>query len=427
MPNTPPDNPLYDVIIVGSGPAGNSAAYFLKRGGKRVLILEKDHLPRYKACGGGLSPRFIREQFPFTFDPVPIDDVAAITYIYNQQVTTVPLTPGVVGMVMRDDFDAYLLRQSGAEVLEGSAVRAVRELTDRVEVETRDGRCFSSRYLIGADGANSIVAHALGLRKRRSMAAAIEVEVLAPPEAARYFDHQMAFIFSEIHYGYLWVFSKQDHLSVGIGALHPKPGELQQTLKRVMARYGISLEGAVFHGHPIPIYTHSERIASARTLLAGDAAGLADPLSGEGIRFAIKSGRMAAEAILSGHPELYTRNLQRSIGMNHYLTILVSISFYYLQEIYLFFGAPNPYCTAGIVDMLADRMSAAQFIILGVLTMPVFALTEISAQLLRILGLGKLSDRLRSALYPSDVHTALSSRDMDVSAIGADTATYTIP
>jgi geranylgeranyl reductase family protein len=415
MPNSTTDDQLYDVIIVGSGPAGNSAAFFLSQAGKRVFILEKDHLPRYKACGGGLSPRYLREQFPFAFETVAIDDVQAISYIHHRQMTTVPLSPGVVGMVMRDDFDAYLLRHSGAQVAEGTAVRAVRELSDRVEVETKDGRIFSSRYLIGADGANSIVAHSIGLRKRRSMAAAIEVEVAAPPDVARQFAHQMAFIFGEIHYGYLWIFSKSDHLSVGIVALHPKPGELQHTLQRVMARHGISLEGAVFHGHPIPIYTRRERISSARTLLVGDAAGLADPLSGEGIRFAIKSGRMAAETILSGHPERYTARLQRSIGLNHHLTMLVSLSFYYLQELYLFTGTSNPYCTAAIVEMMADRINAAEFVLLGILTLPAFALTELSAHLLRILGLGKWSDRIRAAMYPPDVRMSSSA---DIGPVG---------
>ncbi len=411
----------YDVIIAGSGPAGCSAAYFLSQAGQRVLILEKEeNLPRYKACGGGLSPRFLREQFALPFDTVAIDPVAAISYIYNHHISTIPLSPGAVGMVMRADLDCYLQEHCGAEVLRGSAVSAVRELDGRVEVETRDGRCFAARYLIGADGANSAVARAVGLRRGRILAAALEAEVCVPPEVARRFAGQMVFIFGEIHYGYLWIFAKNDHFSVGIGALHPRPGELQKTLRKVMASYGISIEGTEIHGHPIPIYARRERISTARTLLAGDAAGLADPLSGEGIRFAIKSGRVAAEAVLSGNPGRYPVLLKRTIGLSHSVTILISLTFYYLQRFCLFFGAANPFNTAGVVDMLADRMSAARFFLLGVLSFPLYALVESCTHLLGLLGFGRQAEILRRRVYPPDLLLAPASPKRIITALHPD-------
>jgi hypothetical protein len=141
-------------------------------------------------------------------------------------------------------------------------------------------------------------------------------------------------------------------------------------------------------------------------LLVGDAAGLADPLSGEGIRFAIKSGRLAAETILSGHPERYAKDLFRTIGLNHRLTMLISLSFYFLQDPFLFFGTPNPFCTQGVVEMLADRMTTLEFFLVGIITLPIFWGTELTARFLRRLGHARLSERIRAWVYPQDVSQA---------------------
>ena len=146
-------------------------------------------------------------------------------------------------MVMRDRFDAHLLAHTRAEVRQGIAVRNVFEAEDQVVVETRTGETFEARYLVAADGASSVVARSLGLRRGKSLAAAIEAEVTVPDPVMHQFAGTPTFIFGETRLGYLWIFPKATHLSVGIAALHPKQGELQATLQRVMARYSIPLQG----------------------------------------------------------------------------------------------------------------------------------------------------------------------------------------
>jgi geranylgeranyl reductase family protein len=390
---------MYDVLIVGAGPGGATAAYFLGEAGKRVLVLEKETLPRYKACGGGLSAHMLEKHFPFSFEPVIETRVKSFAYALGGQAITIPLTAPTMRMVMRDRFDAHLLAHAKAEVRQGVAVRSVTEAADRVVVETTDGAMYEGRYLIGADGANSAVARALGLRQGKTTAAAIEAEAPASSEVMRRFADRPLFIFGEVHLGYLWVFPKSDHLSVGIAALHPKPGELQATLARVMARYGISLQGVQLRGHPIPIYTRREPIATARALLVGDAAGLADPFSGEGIRLAIKSGHLAADALLAGHPEQYPDMIHRRIGLNHTIGLGVAWLFYHLEPLCFALGVCNPFATQACMDMLSDRADYPEVILRVFGTLPLFLLTESIAALAGLFGGRERRKQVRAAVY----------------------------
>lgn len=390
---------IYDAIVVGAGPAGSSAAYFLGEAGKHVLVLEKESLPRYKPCGGGLSARLL-EQFPFSFDPVIESRVRAISYALGGQTFTVPLSGRPVYMVMRDRFDAHILAHARAEVRQGTTVRSVTEAEDRVLVETRDGQRFEGRYLIGADGANSVVARAVGLRRGKVLAAAIEAEVPVPPAAMHRFVDVPLFIFGEVQMGYLWIFPKRDHLSVGIGALHPERGQLRATLARVMARYGVSVQDVHLYGHPLPIYTRREPVATARTLLVGDAAGLVDPLTGEGIRFGIKSGRLAAEAILAGRPNRYLARIYRQIGLNHSLGLGLAWLFYHFPRASFELGVRNPFATRAFVDLLSDRAGYAGVILRLLGTQLIYLPIEALSALVGLLGGPERQHWVRSLVYP---------------------------
>jgi geranylgeranyl reductase family protein len=383
---------MYDVIIIGAGPGGASAAYFLGQAGKRVLVLEKETLPRYKPCGGGLSIRMLEAMFPFSFEPVIESRVKTVVFALGRREITLPVPERALATVMRGKFDEHILAHARAEVRQGVAVRKVTELEDRVGVETADGGHYEAHYLIGADGAKSVAARDLGLRRGRVISAAIEAEAPASLHLMSRLGDSMIFMIGEVRYGYLWIFPKADHLSVGIGALHPRPGELQATLAQVMNRYGISLSGLQLHGHPLPLYTRREQISTKRALLVGDAAGLIDPLTGEGIRLALKSGQLAAEAIISGHPERYANRIHRQIGVCHAWGGSLAKVFFRFQELFFRVGFLNPLAVRAFLDMLADDGDYPHVIMWLLLSLPADLISTAAAMLTRIFGKSRSCD-----------------------------------
>ena len=157
----------YDVIVVGAGPAGASAAYFLSAGGARVLVAEQARLPRYKPCGGAV-PRVTLEQFSCDFGDVVECRPREVIYCWQGgQSVTQDLAGRPLAMVMRERFDAQILNSTPADVRDGTPIRSAEENVNGVRVFTEAGDAIHADYLIVADGATSRLARTLGLRRRR--------------------------------------------------------------------------------------------------------------------------------------------------------------------------------------------------------------------------------------------------------------------
>lgn len=301
---TPTD---YDVIIVGAGPAGGMCAYGLSKMGLRVLVLEKERLPRYKVCAGGLTKKSV------DLLPEDINDIVE-NRTYNVHLTlnhrmgftkTVPFP--VVTMVMRDRFDYFLIQKSverGACLLDQTMVGSVEESADRVLVKTDRGD-FRSEVVVGADGVTSLVARSLGLRKRPRLGVAIEGEVYPNNGVADIskYDGSLHLDFNVIPGGYGWIFPKRDHLSVGVFTTMQRIKGIKRHFFLYLEKKGLTSGYSCrsLMGHRIPIGgSKKEVLNTKRGLLVGDAAGLADPITGEGIYFGLRSGLMAAEVIHRG-------------------------------------------------------------------------------------------------------------------------------
>lgn len=287
----------YDVIIIGAGPAGSAAASALAREGRSVLVLEKEIHPRHKSCGGGLSARLL----PFLdadLKELIEREIRRIVFRLRQKEVSSSSVDPVAYLVMRPRFDAYLVekaRKAGAEIRENAPMRDWCEIPDGVEVHHRAGRDTAS-FLIGADGATSRVARKLHPLWKKHLAFAVEAE--APLQSRE----ETVWIDLAVPRGYGWIFPKASGAAIGIADFKSKVEKPQGLYRDFLKRHPLlSDEGSIApNGATIPIYRRaSPPLAQGRVLLVGDAGGLVDPLFGEGIFYAIRSGQMAAQAVVA--------------------------------------------------------------------------------------------------------------------------------
>jgi len=310
----------WDAIVVGAGPSGASAAYELARGGLRTLIIEKAKLPRYKTCGGGITYK-AAQALPFSIEPVVERRLHKVDFSWRMgKPYVVGSKEPLVYMVQRSEFDNYLTEQAigaGAALLDETPVKSVEIVDGTARVETKRGT-FTADYLIGADGATGRVARGLGLMSDRWALAALESEVVADDRTMEEWRDKLGLDLGVLPATYGWVFPKGDHLSVGVGGL-PLIEEYGSHLKRYDEEHTRRRSRNVVrvirsHGYLLPCRRPGAPVQKGRAMLVGDAAGLVEAFTGEGIFWAIKSGQIAARAILKdgGEPR-YQERLDRAL------------------------------------------------------------------------------------------------------------------
>lgn len=295
-----PSGRPYDVIIVGAGPAGATLGYELARKGVGVLILEKQRLPRYKPCAGGITVK-AANILGLDISAVTRTVVhgARATYGKNQTFTKWYDKP-LIYTVMRDEFDHLLVQRSqeaGATITDQEAVCHIETTAETVRVMTTK-KTRQAQILVGADGARSIVARHAGLMREIDLGIGIEAETSVAGEKLVKWDSLMGLDLGHIRGGYGWVFPKKDHLSVGVGGPMRQVRRLRSGYRAVLKSHDLG-SGSVsrMRSHYLPVRKKGTPIQSSRFLLLGDAAGLVDPLTGEGIHNAIKSAQIAAPII----------------------------------------------------------------------------------------------------------------------------------
>lgn len=319
-----PSDSVWDVAVVGGGPAGLAAAHAAASRGARTIVLERATHPRYKTCGGGLIGVSLRS-LPAGFVAPARDRVHRVTFTVDGRwgFTRASATP-LITMVQRDELDAALCaaaRAAGATVREATTVRSVAQDDEVVRLRLsgspggsgRSGDAeVQARVVIGADGSAGITARYVGVEYEQ---VDLGLEVDVPTPAGSDWSGRLLIDWGPLRGSYGWVFPKGDLLTVGVIAARGQGEATRAYLASFLDRLGLSdVERVHDSGHLTRCRRPSSPLRRGRVIVAGDAAGLLDPWTREGISFALRSGALAGAAAASGDLAGYESTVESTLG-----------------------------------------------------------------------------------------------------------------
>ncbi len=311
----------WDIIVVGAGPAGATAAYHLSKEGYRVLLLDRASFPRVKPCGGAISKK-VHAYLVFPPESLEGTEVFGAEFSYEgRDRLWIETEASIAKMVHREAFDLRLVRAATAQgtvFRDDEKVLGFEEEKGGIRVIT-EKMAYDARYAVGADGPRGPSARFLNPRDAEPMGIALEEEV----ELDETVSTKRVFLdFGRFPWGYGWIFPKTGFSSVGCGAIIRREKiPIKKVYQDFRNSFGeVSGKKGTVKAHPLPYFRKTPyRRAGQRLLLVGDAARLMDPFLGEGIYYAIVSGTLAARAIHEGlmgdrnAEKLYGHALQREI------------------------------------------------------------------------------------------------------------------
>ena len=291
----------FDTIVVGAGPAGSTAAFRLAEAGANVLLLDRARFPRDKPCGGGVTGRAAR-LIPFSIDPV-VEQVVSHADLRLRYGRTHARGSGrpLVYMTQRRRLDRFLAERAadaGADFRDGMRVTEIVAENGGVTVATAKER-FTARAVIGADGVNGISARVLSLGGNSAVGVALEGNLPHTKTDPKRYDGRVALKLGIVPGGYGWVFPKADHVNVGVGGWGSEGPNLREYLRRLCAEHGARIDDLEdVRGYRLPLRSPKATLARGRALIVGDAAGLIDPISGDGMYEGFLSSQLASGAVL---------------------------------------------------------------------------------------------------------------------------------
>ena len=356
---------IKDVVIIGAGAAGSSAAFHLANTGNKVALLEKNALGSPKPCGGGMAS-IVQNWFPFELTPVVDKVINKVEFTWCLSDKVVAELPGSspFWITRRENLDKYITQkavEAGAELISSFEVKELEEINGIWEIKSTEGRQLKAKALIIADGSKSKWPKILGLGPKTlhyasTLSIRLEGQGTLPGNTTR-------FEFGLVKYGFAWAFPINDGVNIGIGTfIGNDPFKTEQEIETLLPSLGFDSKAGMRKRSELRVWNGHSNLHSRSVVIIGDAASLCDPFLAEGLRPALMSGCEAAKYInqwlkgdlkdLSGYSATMKQNWGESMAWGR----RISQIFYRFPSIGYQLGIKRPTAPQRIAQILSGEM-----------------------------------------------------------------------